>query len=601
MTVADERLSRLREEMGKRGIDAYLVPTSDYHGSEYVGDYFKVRTWLSGFTGSAGTLLVEKDKAGLWTDGRYFVQAQAQLSGSGITLQRMGVEGVPDIPQYLQESLKKGQKVSFDGRVVDVNSARKWKTLLEEKGIIMEPGEDLAAKIWEDRPALSKEPAWFLEEAYAGEGRKSKLARLRRAMEQEAADVHLLTGLDDIAWLFNIRGNDVHCNPVVLSYAAVLREACILFVQDGVLSEDMINTLSEDSIEVRPYGSFYEYVKGLPSESRVWYDPDKLNYAAFESLPCGTHIEKVSPVMGFKAVKNETEMANIRKAHVKDGIAMTRFVYWFKNHVGKIPMTEISVSEYLLSLRKEQEGFLDLSFDTISAYKENGAMCHYSATEESNREIRPEGFLLVDSGGQYREGTTDITRTMAAGPLTEEERLHYTLVLKGMIRLAQARFIYGCRGLNLDYLARGPLWQYGLDYNHGTGHGVGFLLNVHEPPNGFRWKVVPERNDSAVLEEGMLTSDEPGYYEEGSHGIRTENLLLCRKGEKTAYGQFMEFETVTLCPIDKEPIVLSLMEEEELAWLNAYHKKVYDAIAPYLDEEETRWLKRATAPLFRQS
>ena len=591
-------LALIREEMKKRGIDAYLVPTADFHGSEYVGDYFKVRAWISGFTGSAGTVVVTEEKAGLWTDGRYFVQAASQLEGSGIDLYRMGEEGVPDVETFLAETLQEGQKLAFDGRVMDISFARRLRERLEQKGVSVLPKEDLAETVWKDRPSLSRKPAWFLDTAYAGESRKEKLERLRRAMEKEGANIHLLTALDDIAWLFNIRGGDVHCNPVVLAYGAVEKEQAFLFVQDGVFTKEMEEELKKDRIFLRPYGEFYQYVSAMDKADCVWYDPEKCNYQVYETLPAGIRkVEKTSPVMAFKAVKNETEMEHIRIAHRKDGVAMTRFVYWFKKNVGKIPMTEISVSDHLLSLRQEQEGFLDLSFDTISAYGEHGAMCHYSATPESDKEIQPKGFYLVDSGGQYLDGTTDITRTIAAGPLTEEEKLHYTLVLKGMIRLAGARFLHGCRGLNLDYLARGPLWQYGLDYNHGTGHGVGYLLNVHEPPNGFRWKIVPERNDSAVLEEGMLTSDEPGYYEEGSHGIRTENLLLCRKGEKTSYGQFMWFEPVTLCPIDTEGIDLSLMDEEELQWLNEYHKKVFKIISPYLEKEEAQWLKEVTAPL----
>lgn len=595
-----EQISLLRQAMKRAGADACLVPTSDYHGSEYVDGFFKARRFLTGFTGSAGTAVVTQDFAGLWTDGRYFIQAAKQLEGSGIVLEKMGQEGVPTVQEFLADTLKEGQTLAFDGRVVDLSTAERLNAVMEEKGVKIRMDLDLPGEIWTDRPALSRKKAWLMSEEQAGESRRSKLTRLRKAMKEAGADVHLIPSLDDIAWLFNIRGGDVHCNPVVLSYAAVEAEKAILFVQEGVVDEADAAALAADGVELRPYDSFYDYAASLNPESCVWFDPQKANAAMVGRLPAQIRsLRRVSPIVLWKAQKNPVEMDAIRRAHVKDGVAMTKFICWFHKNVGKIKMTEISASDYLESLRREQEGFLDLSFDTISAYGANAAMAHYSATEESNAEVLPRGFLLVDSGAQFTDGTTDVTRTMAAGELTEEEKLHYTLVLAGHIRLAMARFPEGVRGLNLDVLARGPLWQRGLDYNHGTGHGVGFVLNVHEAPNGFRWRVVPERMDSAVLTEGMLTSDEPGYYEEGSHGIRTENLMLCVEDGQTAYGRFLKFETVTLCPIDKEPILPELLTDEEIGWLNDYHARVRAVIGPHLTEEERAWLEEATSPLTR--
>ncbi|MCI8664306.1 MAG: aminopeptidase P family protein [Hungatella sp.] len=590
----NERLKALRELMKQRGIDAYLVPTSDFHESEYVGEYFKCRKFLTGFTGSAGTAVVTADDAGVWTDGRYFVQAAKQLKDSGFQLQKMGQDGVLTIKEYLEKVLPVGGVLGFDGRVVNSRMGRELREALEEKEVRFACEDDLVGEIWEDRPQLSAKPVWILEEKYAGKSAAEKIADLRRAMKEARATVHVLTTLDDIVWLLNIRGGDVPGNPVVLSYVAVTDEECCLFINGKVLDDKVKAYLSGLHVTVKPYNDIYDYVKSFRRE-KVLLETSRINFAIMNNLDASNKIiNKMNPTAAAKAVKNPVEIENERRAHIKDGVAMIKFMYWLKKNIGSVPMTEISVSEYLEELRKQQEGYLEPSFDTISAYKENAAMCHYSATPESNKTLEPRGLYLVDSGGQYYEGTTDVTRTMALGPVTDEEREHFTLVAMSMLRLGHAKFLYGCRGLSLDYIARQPLWERGLNYDHGTGHGVGYLLNVHERPNGIRYKTVPERMDSAVIEEGMICSDEPGIYIEGSHGIRTENLIVCRKAENNAYGQFMEFEYLTFVPIDLDALNVELMEKKDMEYLNEYHRQVYEKIAPYLTEEERGWLKEAT-------
>ncbi len=587
-----ERLHALRAKMKEYHVDACLVPTSDFHESEYVGPYFKCRAYITGFTGSAGTAVITGEDALLWTDGRYFVQAAKQLRDTGVTLMKMGEEGVPTVEEYLQSHMKEGMTLAFDGRVVNDSLGE---TLAKKlPGVAFSYDKDLVGEIWNDRPALSCEPVWILDEKYAGESASSKLQKIREKMEACGASVHVLTALDDIVWMLNIRGNDIPCNPVVLSYLILTRKDCHLFIQEAALNSDVRSYLEGLGVVIHPYDSVYEYAKSLHGET-ILLEKSHVNYTLCKNLETqNTLVEGMNPASSMKAVKNPVEMENIRKAHIKDGVAMTKFIYWLKTNIGKIPMDELSVSAKLESFRREQEGFLGPSFDTISAYGPNAAMCHYQPTPEDYAQLKPEGLYLVDSGGQYYEGTTDITRTVALGPLTQEEKEHFTITAMGTLRLGNAKFLHGCIGINLDYLARAAFWERGLDFNHGTGHGVGYLLNVHERPNGIRWRIVPERMDNAVLEEGMLTSDEPGIYIEGSHGIRTENLMLCRKAEKNQYGQFMRFEFVTFVPIDLDAIDTSYMTEKDVELLNAYHKEVYEKISPYLNEEERDWLKEYT-------
>ncbi|HEM7408255.1 TPA: aminopeptidase P family protein [Clostridioides difficile] len=591
MNIKD-RLSGLRKFMEEKNIDAYMIPSSDNHQSEYVGDYFKSREFISGFNGSAGTVIVTKDEAGLWTDGRYFIQAESQLEGSTIKLFKMGQEGCPTTDEYLYKNIPEGGTLGFDGRVI---SAREGATLAEKlskKGIKIEYQYDLIDGIWPDRPALSDSKAFLLDVKYCGESFSSKLARLREKMSEKGTSTHVITTLDDIAWLFNIRGGDVKYNPVVLSYAVITLKEVYLFVDESKLNEEILDELAKENVQIKPYNDVYEFVKNIDKTEKVLLDGTKLSYTIYNNIPCEVEkVDEFNPVMFFKAQKNEVELENIRNSHVKDGVAFTKFMYWLKKNVGKMEITEISATQKLEDLRREQEGFFEPSFNTIAAYKEHAAMMHYSATPESNYKLEAEGLFLVDSGGQYYDGTTDITRTTVLGPISDELKLHFTSVARGMINLSKAKFLHGCRGYNLDILSRSCMWNMGIDYQCGTGHGIGFVLNVHEAPNGFRWRVVPERFDSAVLEEGMVTTNEPGIYIEGSHGIRTENEIVVRKAEKNFYGQFMEFEVVTLAPIDLDGIVPELMNKDEKDYLNWYHKLVYDKISPFLTDEEREWLK----------
>lgn len=581
--------------MKEQGIDIYLIPTSDFHESEYVGAYFKARKFMSGFTGSAGTLVVTHTQAGLWTDGRYFIQAEAQLKNSGIDLYKMGMKDVLNIEDFIIEKMPQGGKLGFDGRVVNSRMGLKLEEKLKEKNASIIYDRDIVNDVWSDRPALSCEPAFLLDIQYAGKSREEKLEDLRKKMEQEKADIFILTCLDDIAWLFNIRGNDIPYNPVILSYVMITKEKGYFFVNENALNLEIKKALEADNIEVMPYDKIYDFVKQISKTEAVLLDKNKVNYAIVRNLkPEVKIIDKTNPTTLAKAVKNEVELENLRKSHLKDAVAVTKFMYWLKKNVGKENITEITASDYLENLRKEQEGFIELSFDTISAYQEHAAMMHYSATEDTDVQLKAEGLLLVDSGGQYYEGTTDITRTFVLGPIKEEWKKHFTLVAKSMLNLANAKFLHGCTGLNLDILARGPLWNLGIDYRCGTGHGVGYLLNVHEAPNGFRWKSVPERNDQAVLQAGMVTTDEPGVYIENSHGIRTENELICQKAEENEYGQFMNFETITYVPIDLDGIDKKYLNEMDIEQLNQYHKMVYEKVSPYLDSEEKEWLQRYT-------
>ena len=597
MHITDERIQSLREKMKEYRMDAYLVPTADFHESEYVGEYFKCRKYLTGFTGSAGTAVITMNEACLWVDGRYFVQAAAELKGSCVKMMKMGQEGVPSVQEYLEENVPEGGCLGFDGRVVNSLTGLSLEKNLREKSARIACTEDLVGMIWQERPELSSEPAWILEKKYAGKPAADKIADVRAAMKKVHATVHVLTTLDDIAWLLNIRGNDISYNPVVLSYVMITMEDVRLFINEAVLNDEICGYLESMGVVILPYNDIYKEAGALQGE-KVLFEREKGNYALYQAMAAQNEIiDRMNPTSEAKAKKNPVEVENEKKAHIKDGIAVTRFMYWLKHQIGKETITEMSASEKLEGFRKEQEGYIEPSFNTISAYGPNAAMCHYSATEESNAVLDAKSFYLVDSGGQYYEGTTDITRTIALGPVTDEEKEHYTLVLMSMLRLGHVKFLEGCSGLSLDYAAREPFWKRGLDFNHGTGHGVGYLLNVHERPIGIRYRVVPERQENTPFMPGMVCSDEPGIYIEGSHGIRTENLIYCKKDEKTDYGQFLSFEYLTYVPIDLEPVDVSLMEEQDLAWLNEYHAQVYEKIAPHLDAEEAAWLKEVTRPL----
>lgn len=593
MTIK-QKLNALRILMKEKKIDAYLVPTDDFHGSEYVGDYFKCRKYITGFTGSAGTAIITQDMAGLWTDGRYFIQAADQLRDTTIELFKSGEPGVPTVHQFLNDKLEEGMCLGFDGRTVSAREAEELQELLQEKHITFSVNDDLIGEIWEDRPALSCEPVMELDIRWTGKSRADKIAEIREQMKAKEADTFILTSLDDIAWLLNIRGNDIHCCPVVLSYLVMMENELRLYANAAAFSEEIRSNLEADGVKIYPYDDVYSYVQSISSDKKVLLSRANVNSRLVSNITSEvTILDEPNLTLLPKAVKNETEMENERIAHIKDGVAVTKFIHWLKKNVTRTTITELSTAEKLYQFRSEQEHFLGESFDPIIAYGTHAAIVHYSATEATDIPLEARGMVLADTGGHYLEGTTDITRTIVLGPVTAKEKKFFTAVLRGNLNLAAAKFKYGCTGLNLDYLARGPLWELGEDYNHGTGHGVGYLLNVHEGPNSFRWKNLPG-NPAPVLEEGMITSDEPGYYLENEFGIRHENLVLCKKAEKTSFGQFMCFEPLTMVPFDLEGINPEEMTERERKLLNDYHQKVYTTISPYLDEEEKEWLKQAT-------
>ena len=605
MNQTNIKIGQLRDRMKELGIDAYLVPTADFHESEYVGEFFKCRHFLTGFNGTAGTAVITMDKAGLWTDGRYFVQAEEQLSGSEIKLYRMGEPEFPTLDEFLEEELPVDGCLGFDGRVVNSELGYGLQNLLQEKNVTINCSKDLVGEIWTSRPAMSCEPIWSLDVKHAGKSTVEKLSDLRDAMKKNKAQIHLMMALDEIAWLFNLRGNDIVNNPVFLSYALITQDEAYLYVQKEAIKEDtkmgkeVCAALAEAKVQVKEYAEFLQDVAALKNE-KILLERKKASFAVCESIDASCRIiDEMNPCATMKAVKNATEIENMRRAHLKDGIAVTKFMYWLKHTIGTCDMTEMTAAHKIEELRAEQGNYIEPSFVTIAAYKENAAMCHYHPSDEVCKKLKPEGLLLVDSGGQYLEGTTDITRTYALGPLTEKEKEYYTIVAAAMLKVSTMKFLHGCRGINLDYTIREAFWKRGLDFAHGTGHGVGYLSNVHERPNGLRWKVVPERQDSAVIEPGMICSDEPGLYFAGDFGTRTENLILCVEDEKNEYGQFLKFEFLTKAPIDLEALDTRFMDDADIERLNTYHKDVYENISPYMNDEEKEWLKHVTREISR--
>jgi Xaa-Pro aminopeptidase len=592
---AKKRLSLLRKNMEEAGVDAYLIPTEDFHNSEYVGDHFKCREYISGFTGSAGTLLVTMDRAWLWTDGRYFLQAEQQLSGSGIQLMRMGEPEVPQLMPFLIQLMKKGQTLGFDGRTLNARFAHLLARNFQSKKVKIRWDLDLVGDIWEERPALSCEPLWVLPLAQAGETAENKITWLREELRKQKTDILVLSTLDDIAWLLNLRGHDVSCNPVFLSYLILTQEEIRLYVQEQAITPEIQAVLENLGITSRPYDAVYQDLQQVPDGQMIWMDGNRANYSILKSIHNGVRVwDRPSPTVLRKAVKNPVEQENIRQAHIQDGVAVTKFMYWLKENVDKNYITEISAARHLEKLRQERPGYLEPSFDPILAYGPHGAIVHYSATSETDVQLEPHSFLLADTGGHYLQGTTDITRTIALGPVSDEQKACYTAVLRGNLNLGAAKFRQGCRGVNLDILAREPLWDLGMDFNHGTGHGVGYLLNVHEGPNAIRWKLSADRNQDPEFLPGMLTSNEPGVYLAGRYGIRLENLILCKKTEETDFGEFLEFETMTMVPFDLDAVDPEQMSQRQKRLLNAYHHQVRENIAPYLTPEERAWLYHAT-------
>lgn len=594
-----EKLTALRAEMKSRGIDAYVVVTDDFHASEYVGAFFKARAWLSGFTGSAGTLVVLPESAALWTDGRYFLQAAQQLADSGIELMRDGQSGVPTLADFLRDNVPEGGLIGFDARTVSSALADAIAAKTNARHIHFAGDEDLVGLVWADRPALSCGKLWALDEKYAGFTRAEKLAQVRGKMATIGTDidVFVIPALDEIAWLLNLRGSDVSYTPVFLSFLLLTPDSATLCVQREAVSAEIEAALAADGVTLAPYDDIYRLVSDLPGGTCVLLDGARANYRLTHSVPDdAVTLDLPSPIQLMKAIKHPLEQENERKAHLIDGVAVTRFIYWLKHSVGRERITELSAAEKLTALRAEGEGFLDQSFEPIIAFAEHGAIVHYDPTPETDVAMESRSFCLADTGGQYLTGTTDITRTIALGTLTEEEKRIYTLVLRGHLQLGAAKFLHGCTGENLDIYARAPLWEQGLDFNHGTGHGVGFVLGVHEGPERVHWRVTGKK-EHVVIEEGMLFSNEPGMYLAGKFGVRTENLVLVRDAGSSEYGRFLSLEPLTLVPYDRDAIEPSLLTSSDVALLNDYHAKVRAALSPYLAGDELAWLEEVTAPL----
>lgn len=593
-TNIPERLTALRSAMKQQQIDAYIIPSSDPHLSEYPADCWKTREWMSGFTGSAGTLVVTADKAGLWTDSRYFLQAAQQLEGTGIDLYKMGLPETVTIPEFLLHELQPGAKAALNGQTYSAADAIRLENELKKKAVTLSSDVDLIEPIWQERPAIPDAPLFEMPEALSGQPTEEKLSALHAKLREAGADSLILASLDEVAWTFNIRGTDVAYNPVAISYAFISENENILFIHPKKLNPETAERLKKQGVKLADYSMIYTYLSRLPENARVFVDKQKTNVALYRSLPAGcTIIEGISPACHLKSIKNETEINGFRSAVVKDGVALVRFYNWLENQMAAgEKVTEISLAEKLTAFRAEQPQYIMDSFETIAGYAAHGAIVHYSATPETDATLRPEGLLLIDSGAQYLDGTTDITRTTALGEPTEQMKKDFTRVLKGTISLAKSKFPAGTRGSQIDLLARKALWEAGINYLHGTGHGIGHCLNVHEGPQSIRMEENP-----VVLKPGMVISDEPAMYRTGEYGIRTENMILCREDSETEFGRFLGFETLTLCPIDTRLVIPTMLSARERAWLNKYHQLVYDKLSPYLDEAEKTWLKNKTTEI----
>ena len=587
-----ERLALLREELRREHLSAFIFPTSDPHNSEYTADHWKGREWISGFTGSAGIAVVTLKSAALWTDSRYFIQAEEQLRGTEFQLMKRKMEETPTIREWIAAELAdmRDKEIGVDGSVTSVADVEQLKEEVKRRGgITVRTNFDPLQRIWKNRPAIPQNPVVIQPIELAGEEANSKIHRIRQALRKLHADGMLVVALDEIAWTLNLRGSDVHCNPVFVAYLLIASNKTTLYVNKEKVSDEVLSYLKSQGVEVAEYTGIVQGLKDY-FEYNILLDPDEVCYTLYQQVT--RHIvRETSPIPALKAIKNERELSGFRSAMLRDGIALVRFLKWLDDHIGKEKLTEISVSDKLESLRAEQPFYRGLSFDTIAAYEEHGAIVHYEATPETDVELQAKGLLLIDSGAQYQDGTTDITRTIALGPLTEEQRRVYTLVLKGHLQLQNLHFPDGASGTQLDAVARQDLWKAGLNYLHGTGHGVGSYLNVHEGPHQIRMEWRP-----AKLREGMTVTDEPGVYLEGRFGVRIENVLLVVPAKKTECGQFLKFAPLTLCPIDLSPVIKEMMTPEEIQWLNDYHSMVYECLSPYLAEDEKAWLRQSTLP-----
>ena len=584
-----ERIHALRMAFRPNNIKAFIIPSTDPHLSEYVAPYWMSREWISGFTGSAGTVVILMDKAGLWTDSRYFLQAEKELEGSGITLYKEMLPETPSITKFLCQNLKPGESVSIDGKMFSVQQVEQMKENLAPYQLQVNLFGDPLKNIWKDRPSMPDAPAFIYDVKYAGKSCGEKVAAIRTELKEKGIFALFLSSLDEIAWTLNLRGSDVHCNPVIVSYLLVTQDEVVYFISPEKITQEVNEYLQEQQVSLRKYDEAESFLNSFTGEN-ILIDPKKTNYAIYSAInPACKIIRGESPVTLLKAIRNEQEIAGIHHAMQRDGMALVKFLKWLEQSVPSGKETELSVDRKLHEFRAAQPLYMGESFDTITGYKEHGAIVHYSATEESDVTLQPKGFLLLDSGAQYLDGTTDITRTIALGELTEEEKTDYTLILKGHIALAMAKFPAGTRGAQLDVLARMPIWSHGMNFLHGTGHGVGHFLSVHEGPQSIRMNENP-----IVLQPGMVTSNEPGVYKAGSHGIRTENLTLVCKDKEGMFGEYFKFETITLCPICKKGIIKEMLTAEEVKWFNDYHQTVYKKLSPSLNEEEKKWLLEAT-------
>ena len=587
-----ERMHALRMTFPPNYIKAFIIPSTDPHLSEYVAPHWMSREWISGFTGSAGTVVVLMNEAGLWTDSRYFLQAAKELEGSGITLYKEMLPETPSITKYLSQKLKPGESVSIDGKMFSVQQVEQMKEELAAYSLQVDLFGDPLKRIWRDRPSIPNSPAFVYDIEYAGKSCEEKVTAIRAELTKKGAYALFLSALDEIAWTLNLRGNDVHCNPVVVSYLLITQDDVIYFISPEKVTKEVNEYLKEQHVKLKNYDEVETYLNTFTGRN-ILIDPKKTNFAIYSAInPKCNIIRGESPVALLKAIRNEQEIAGIHAAMQRDGVALVKFLKWLEEAVPSGKETELSVDRKLHEFRAAQPLYMGESFDTIAGYKEHGASVHYSAPPESDVPLQPKGFLLLDSGAQYLDGTTDITRTIALGELTEEEKTDYTLILKGHIALAMAKFPVGTRGAQLDVLARMPIWKYGMNFLHGTGHGVGHFLSVHEGPQSIRMNENP-----VVLQPGMVTSNEPGVYKAGSHGIRTENLTLVCKDKEGMFGDYLKFETITLCPICKKGIVKEMLTNEEIEWLNNYHQIVYEKLSPNLNEEEKVWLQEATASI----
>lgn len=591
-----KRITLLREKMSEEKIDWYLITSDDFHSSEYVSDHFKVREYYTGFTGDNAFLLLNKSSAYMWTDGRFFIQAAIELMGTTIDLMKWGEEGVPTLSEFIKDNIQDGETLAFDGRTVSCKLGSKIKDILDKKGANIVFDKDFAGDLWTDRPAMPENKVFSLSDDEAGESVSSKLGRVRNILKKKNASALVLSKLDDIAWLVNLRGSDIECNPVFLSYMIVGENDCYLFAKKNAIDDAVAGDLLKDGISLKEYDEFSDFLS-LYEAGSMMLEEESVSFATFVLAKNNkTIVRNANPTTLLKAVKNKREIERIKEITILDSVCVTKFMYWLKHLDDVSKVSELDCAEKMDKLRSEVEGFIELSFPTIAGYGPNAAMMHYEATKDNFSYLKPEGLFLIDSGGQYMKGTTDVTRTYSLGPVSDEIRMHFSKVTAGMLALADAKFIYGCTGRNLDIIARLPLWELGIDYKCGTGHGVGYILNVHEGPHGIRWKYSKEVEE-AVLEDGMIMSDEPGVYVKDSHGIRIENVILCTEDKKTDDGRFMKFEHLTWTPIDRDVIDKKYLSVRDIERINDYHSKVFEKTSKYFEGDELNWLKEVTKPL----